>query len=409
MSLAMAALACACARAEDLDGVAGEDAAGPRPAVGDARAPGGADAGQLACKPALRAMGDVARTLSSGGQDTLQVLLEDGCSGPIAGARVDFYVIGDPLDLELAASASQTDAAGRAATTVRAGSRAGIVVVWAEARGQAVKTAFALTIRSIAGTDDAIVASHTLPTSMACGSTVTATVTFTNTGSASWYRAGLDGYKLGYVDDLANPFLPDGQAPRALMAEGQTVPPGASVSFGVELRAPPVAGEYPVRLRMVHERVRWFGAATSQGVSVTCGDGGGTGDGCGFPQGVPDDGWIGTAESWSDTDPAVDQAVTEVMVELTGCPPGSDCRVGDGDNPHLVCQDWFARVNQRLRQRGLCAGLHVEGHTDEIAVSNTGCRGRWYGYHICSYGGMSVVWMPGARRGWWQIAPASCP
>jgi len=39
----------------------------------------------------------------------------------------------------------------------------------------------------------------------------------------------------------------------------------------------------------------------------------------------------------------------------------------------------------------------------------TGCGGKWYGYHICNYGGPKVVWNPGARRGWWAINPAYCP
>ena len=42
-------------------------------------------------------------------------------------------------------------------------------------------------------------------------------------------------------------------------------------------------------------------------------------------------------------------------------------------------------------------------------MSNTGCTGKWYGYHICFYGGPTVGWNPGARRGWWKILPADCP
>jgi hypothetical protein len=73
------------------------------------------------------------------------------------------------------------------------------------------------------------------------------------------------------------------------------------------------------------------------------------------------------------------------------------------------CQSWFAAVTAALRAQGFDAGQHQEGGTDEIAVSSTGCSGKWYGYHVCYYGGPTVVWNPGARRGWWKIDPSYCP
>ena len=133
--------------------------------------------------------------------------------------------------------------------------------------------------------------------------------------------------------------------------------------------------------------------------------------GCAFPQGVPDESFIGTACAYQDTDPAVDAAVNAVMTALSGCGVGSDCAlvgVRDG-SVEEVCQAWFAAVTQALRDQGYCAGQHAVGSTDEIAVSDTGCAGKWYGYHICFYGGPKVVWNPGARRGWWAIDPAYCP
>ena len=138
----------------------------------------------------------------------------------------------------------------------------------------------------------------------------------------------------------------------------------------------------------------------------------GTGSGpCEFPQGVPDEGFIASACSFADTDPAVDAAVNGVMQSLTGCGVSSDCPlVGfPGANADEICQSWFAAVTAELRAQGYCAGQHAVGSTDEIAVSNTGCDGRWYGYHICNYGGPKVVWNPGARRGWWAIDPGYCP
>ena len=71
--------------------------------------------------------------------------------------------------------------------------------------------------------------------------------------------------------------------------------------------------------------------------------------------------------------------------------------------------DYLQRRETELRAQGLSAGQHEVGQTDEIAVSNTGCTGEWYGYHICNYGGPKVVWNPGARRGWWAIDPGYCP
>lgn len=133
--------------------------------------------------------------------------------------------------------------------------------------------------------------------------------------------------------------------------------------------------------------------------------------GCAFPQGVPEAEFSSTAASYADTDPAVDAAVNAAMTKLTGCPAGTSCSLMafTGANADLKCQSWFAAVTAELRAQGFCAGQHEVGSTDEIAVSNTGCPGKWYGYHVCNYGGPLVVWNPGARRGWWQINPARCP
>ena len=132
---------------------------------------------------------------------------------------------------------------------------------------------------------------------------------------------------------------------------------------------------------------------------------------CSFPQNVPDPaGFIAHATSYSDTDPTIDAAVNAVMAKLSGCSVGSRCPLDGfaGSTAGAKCQSWFAAVTQELRNRGFCAGQHVVGGTDEIAVNSLGCTNKWYGYHICYYGGPTVVWNPGARRGWWEIAPACC-
>jgi hypothetical protein len=158
------------------------------------------------------------------------------------------------------------------------------------------------------------------------------------------------------------------------------------------------------------------GGSTGSGGSAGCNVGGtgaiacGAGGPCEFPQGVPDPDFVANACDYKDTDPAVDAAVNAAMVKLSGCGALSDCPIVGlpGGNTHEVCQSWFAAVTAELRAQGFCAGQHVVGSTDEIAVSNTCCEGKWYGYHICNYGGPKVVWNPGARRGWWMIKPNYC-
>ncbi len=155
------------------------------------------------------------------------------------------------------------------------------------------------------------------------------------------------------------------------------------------------------------------GAATggTGGVDAGCPLGtGGSGGPCEFPQGVPDPDFICSAASYQDTDPSVDSAVNSAMAKLTGCGVMSDCDLSSfaGATAGDKCQSFFAAVTQELRAQGFCAGQHAVGSTDEIAVSKTGCAGKWYGYHVCFYGGPKVVWNPGARRGWWVIKPSYC-
>jgi hypothetical protein len=151
---------------------------------------------------------------------------------------------------------------------------------------------------------------------------------------------------------------------------------------------------------MVREGVHWFGAIASANVVVTSGcEGGG---GCSFPQGVPESAF----HLGEQTSASVAQTVNEVMQALSGCSVGSDCPIGD---TYPTAQSWFDAVNHELRLLGLCAGQHEVGYTDEIAVSDSGCTGRWYGYHIFNYGGSKVVWNPGAQRGNWTIDAEWCP
>jgi hypothetical protein len=241
--------------------------------------------------------------------------------------------------------------------------------------------------------DDARVESDTLPDEVVCEASISASITVRNAGDIVWHPST---HALAYAGGL------DGSS----IALDRDVSPGELVTFAATLTAPTAPGVYEARYQMTAGSSA-LGGALSKAIVVTDGC---TPPACDFPFGVPDEGFIASAASSSDTDPTVDAEVNAVMVELTGCGVGSSCPITGlpGADAGEVCQSWFTVVNEALRARGLCAGQHELGSTDEIAVSNTGCDGRWYGYHVCYYGGPAVVWNPGARRGWWQIASEWC-
>lgn len=216
-----------------------------------------------------------------------------------------------------------------------------------------------------------------------------------NTGTTTWTSAA--GYRLGFVGGAGAPLLPTGASPQVVLP--QSVAPGGSVSLTVSIAAPAVPASYDARFQM-QKGSAVFGAVGSRGVSVTPGCA--VSMGCAFPQGVPDADYTGHTT----TSTSVGNTVNQVMSQLSGCPVGSDCVLAP---TYADAQAWFAAVTAALRARGLCAGQHEVGHTDEIAVSDTGCTGLWYGYHAYNYGGGKVVWAPGANRGSWSIAPQHCP
>jgi hypothetical protein len=133
---------------------------------------------------------------------------------------------------------------------------------------------------------------------------------------------------------------------------------------------------------------------------------------------VPDEEFTG-----SDAYPTLVDEVNAAMVTVTGCSVGSSCPHGFGPG-HEGAQPFFDRVIAELRARGLCAGQHRTGETDEIAVARN-CRAVWEGYHVSAYGGGTVVWARypsascggsacpglggGSFRGIWWIPTSYCP
>ncbi len=113
--------------------------------------------------------------------------------------------------------------------------------------------------------DAASVVSSNLPTALLCGQTFAAEVVVKNEGLSHWTRDA--GYKLGAVDD-ADPFY--NLDTRVWLEEGEIVPPGASHTFTIPMRAPPLAGTYVTDWQMVHEFVAWFGEKATSTVEVTC-------------------------------------------------------------------------------------------------------------------------------------------
>lgn len=129
-------------------------------------------------------------------------------------------------------------------------------------------------------------------------------------------------------------------------------------------------------------------------------------EGCRFPQGA--------SLSISPLTRNFDKAVNNVISTITKCSIGSDCTHG------LLDQDFLYEVASDLRLKGFCAGQHINGVTDEIAVSCTtlsddgltckisNCKTPWEGKHVAHFGVGKVVWCPGADRDSWIPSSESC-
>jgi hypothetical protein len=111
--------------------------------------------------------------------------------------------------------------------------------------------------------DDSVIVSTTLPTQLACSDTLMANVTVRNTGTATWSDAA--GYKLGAVGD-SDPFY---NGTRVSLGS-DTVAPGATYVFTLQLVAPVTPGTVTTDWQMVREGVHWFGGKASSDVDVAC-------------------------------------------------------------------------------------------------------------------------------------------
>ena len=112
--------------------------------------------------------------------------------------------------------------------------------------------------------DSSQVASHSLPSSIACGGSKQVSITMKNTGTTTWTRGA--GYKLGPVGD-SDPLYSSGRIP---LPSGVSVAPGQQLTFSFTLTAPAASGSYRTDWRMIHVGSGWFGATAVRYVSVSC-------------------------------------------------------------------------------------------------------------------------------------------
>jgi uncharacterized membrane protein len=114
-----------------------------------------------------------------------------------------------------------------------------------------------------AATNNAQIASYSLPESMTAGQSYSVTITVKNTGTSTWTAA--DGYKLGAVGN-SDSFT---ASTRVLLGASDSIAPGQSKTFSFIMTAPAAAGSYTTDWRMLKEGVTWFGATLTVPVYVT--------------------------------------------------------------------------------------------------------------------------------------------
>jgi hypothetical protein len=110
------------------------------------------------------------------------------------------------------------------------------------------------TIGRAAG-DDAVFAQASVAKVIAPAGRMTATVSFKNTGTTTWSKAG--GYRLGSQNPHDNAIWGTNRVDLTV-----DVPPQGVATFTFEITAPKDAATYNFQWRMVHEGVTWFGPVT---------------------------------------------------------------------------------------------------------------------------------------------------
>ncbi|ATB38148.1 S8A family peptidase [Cystobacter fuscus] len=102
---------------------------------------------------------------------------------------------------------------------------------------------------------DAAFVSQSVPTQVRPGQLFEALVTMRNTGGLTWTQA--DGYMLGTSSTTW-------KFQRAPLNLGESIPPGGTKTFNVELLAPTKVGYHSFQWRMLRNGGTWFGASTPE-------------------------------------------------------------------------------------------------------------------------------------------------
>lgn len=136
-------------------------------------------------------------------------------------------------------------------------------ITCADACGGRGSTSFQLSIVPDPVNDAVVTSVSGVPSTLAAGSTFTASITVQNTGTTTWTPAS--GYRLGSQSPQDN--VSWGTA-RLYLSAGESIGPGQSKTFTSTFTAPSTPGTYAFQWRMVRESVGWFGGL-SPNVTVT--------------------------------------------------------------------------------------------------------------------------------------------
>jgi hypothetical protein len=117
---------------------------------------------------------------------------------------------------------------------------------------------------------DAAFISMSAPATLVREQPFIAMVTVLNTGNVTWTSASPYAFMLGAQNPQDNTLWGTGHI---LLGPDETVLPGATKTFTMQLTAPSQPGQYAFQWQMLQEDVTWFGAPTpSQTISVYGGD-----------------------------------------------------------------------------------------------------------------------------------------